>query len=195
MTAAGHAALESELKRLMSVERPRIIELIAEARGHGDLSENAEYHAAKEAHGHNEGRIAELEDQTLARRDHRRFEAYPARHGQVRRDGDARRRGHRGEEEVPDRRRRRSRREGAARSRSPRRSPARSIGKGRRHRRGRPHPAAPAPTRSSTSNTPEFHVQGRRRRRAANRFRGRFCRSRRFLPMGNPFSSRAFVVN
>ena len=63
MTAAGHAALESELKRRTSEERPRIIELIAEARGHGDLSENAEYHAAKEAHGHNEGRILELEDQ------------------------------------------------------------------------------------------------------------------------------------
>jgi len=62
MTAAGHAALESELKRLVTTERPRIIELIAEARGHGDLSENAEYHAAKEAHGLNEGRIAELED-------------------------------------------------------------------------------------------------------------------------------------
>jgi transcription elongation factor GreA len=62
MTAAGHAALESELKRLTSVERPRIIEAIAEARGHGDLSENAEYHAAKEQHGLNEGRIAELED-------------------------------------------------------------------------------------------------------------------------------------
>jgi transcription elongation factor GreA len=68
MTAGGHAALESELKRRTSVERPRIIELIAEARGHGDLSENAEYHAAKEAHGHNEGRIAELEDQ-LSRAD------------------------------------------------------------------------------------------------------------------------------
>lgn len=63
MTAAGHAALESELKRRTSEERPRIIEAIAEARGHGDLSENAEYHAAKEAHGLNEGRIAELEDQ------------------------------------------------------------------------------------------------------------------------------------
>jgi transcription elongation factor GreA len=63
MTAAGHAALESELKRRMVEERPRIIELISEARGHGDLSENAEYHAAKEAHGLNEGRIAELEDQ------------------------------------------------------------------------------------------------------------------------------------
>jgi len=62
MTAAGHEALESELKRLIGTERPRIIELIAEARGHGDLSENAEYHAAKEAHGLNEGRIAELED-------------------------------------------------------------------------------------------------------------------------------------
>jgi transcription elongation factor GreA len=66
MTQAGHAALEAELKRLQSVERPRIVEAIAEARSHGDLSENAEYHAAKEAQSHNEGRIAELEDQ-LAR--------------------------------------------------------------------------------------------------------------------------------
>jgi transcription elongation factor GreA len=63
MTAAGHAALESELKRRTAVERPRIIELISEARGHGDLAENSEYHAAKEQHGINEGRIAELEDQ------------------------------------------------------------------------------------------------------------------------------------
>ena len=63
MTAAGHAVLESELKRRVAEERPRIIELIAEARGHGDLSENAEYHAAKEAHGLNEGRILEIEDQ------------------------------------------------------------------------------------------------------------------------------------
>ena len=62
MTAAGHQALESELKRLIAVERPRIIELMAEARGNDDLSENAEYHAAKEAHGLNEERIAELED-------------------------------------------------------------------------------------------------------------------------------------
>jgi transcription elongation factor GreA len=62
MTAAGHLALEAELKRLTSVERPRIIEAIAEARSHGDLSENAEYHAAKEQQSHNEGRIAELED-------------------------------------------------------------------------------------------------------------------------------------
>jgi transcription elongation factor GreA len=63
MTAAGYAALENELKRRTSVERPRIIESIAEARSHGDLSENAEYHAAKEQQSHNEGRIAELEDQ------------------------------------------------------------------------------------------------------------------------------------
>src|SRR5271169_1439141 len=62
MTAGGYAALEVELKQRQSVERPRIIEAIAEARSHGDLSENAEYHSAKEAQSHNEGRIAELED-------------------------------------------------------------------------------------------------------------------------------------
>lgn len=62
MTVGGHAALEVELKRLQQVERPRIIQAIAEARSHGDLSENAEYHSAKEAQSHNEGRIAELED-------------------------------------------------------------------------------------------------------------------------------------
>ncbi|WP_026380032.1 transcription elongation factor GreA [Afifella pfennigii] len=62
MTAAGYAQLESELKRLTSEERPRIIQAIAEARSHGDLSENAEYHAAKEQQSLNEGRIAELED-------------------------------------------------------------------------------------------------------------------------------------
>src|SRR5256714_2132874 len=61
MTALGYAALEDELKKRQSVERPRIIEHIAEARSHGDLSENAEYHAAKEEQSHNEGRIAELE--------------------------------------------------------------------------------------------------------------------------------------
>ena len=63
MTAEGYAALEEELKRLKQVERPRIIQAIAEARAHGDLSENAEYHAAKEAQGLNEARVAELEDQ------------------------------------------------------------------------------------------------------------------------------------
>ena len=68
MTAGGHAALEQELKKRQSVDRPRIIEHIAEARSHGDLSENAEYHAAKEEQSHNEGRIAELEDK-LARAD------------------------------------------------------------------------------------------------------------------------------
>ena len=68
MTANGYAALEEELKHRQSVDRPRIIEHIAEARSHGDLSENAEYHAAKEEQSHNEGRIAELEDK-LARAD------------------------------------------------------------------------------------------------------------------------------
>ncbi len=56
MTAAGHLALEDELKRLQQIERPRIIQAIAEARTHGDLSENAEYHSAKEAQSLNEGR-------------------------------------------------------------------------------------------------------------------------------------------
>src|SRR5712671_8119556 len=58
MTAGGYAALEVELKQRQSVERPRIIEHIAEARSHGDLSENSEYHAAKEEQSHNEGRIS-----------------------------------------------------------------------------------------------------------------------------------------
>ncbi len=62
MTVEGHAALEAELQRLKSEERPRIIQAIAEARAHGDLSENAEYHAAKDAQGMNEARVAELED-------------------------------------------------------------------------------------------------------------------------------------
>ena len=66
MTAAGFAALEDELKHRQQVERPRIIQQISDARTHGDLSENAEYHAAKEQQAHNEGRIAELEDK-LAR--------------------------------------------------------------------------------------------------------------------------------
>ena len=66
MTAAGFATLESELKHCQQVERPRIIQQITDARTHGDLSENAEYHAAKESQSLNEGRIAELEDK-LAR--------------------------------------------------------------------------------------------------------------------------------
>ncbi len=66
MTAEGYLTLENELKHRQQVERPRIIQQITDARTHGDLSENAEYHAAKELQSHNEGRIAELEDK-LAR--------------------------------------------------------------------------------------------------------------------------------
>ncbi len=62
MTGEGYRALDEELKRLKSVERPSVIAAIAEARSHGDLSENAEYHAAKERQGWIEGRIAEIED-------------------------------------------------------------------------------------------------------------------------------------
>lgn len=68
MTAEGHAALQAELKALKSVERPSIIAAISEARSHGDLSENAEYHAAKEKQSFIEGRISELDDK-LARAD------------------------------------------------------------------------------------------------------------------------------
>ncbi|MAY31720.1 MAG: transcription elongation factor GreA [Rhodovulum sp.] len=61
MTRAGHTALDSELKVLKSEERPAVIRAIAEAREHGDLSENAEYHAAREKQSFIEGRIKELE--------------------------------------------------------------------------------------------------------------------------------------
>ncbi|MGN6365437.1 transcription elongation factor GreA [Asticcacaulis taihuensis] len=62
MTVAGYQVLDDELKRLKSIERPSVIAAISEARAHGDLSENAEYHAAKERQGWIEGQIAEIED-------------------------------------------------------------------------------------------------------------------------------------
>ncbi|MBN8530766.1 MAG: transcription elongation factor GreA [Alphaproteobacteria bacterium] len=62
ITASGFQKMEEELKHRKTVERPAIIQAIAEARAHGDLSENAEYHAAKEKQSFNEGRIQELED-------------------------------------------------------------------------------------------------------------------------------------
>ena len=61
MTKAGYEALEQEARHLKTVERPRIVKAIAEARAHGDLSENAEYHAAKEQQGMTEARVMELE--------------------------------------------------------------------------------------------------------------------------------------
>jgi len=61
MTVRGHEMLRDELKQLKSVDRPTVIQAIAEARAHGDLKENAEYHAAKDQQGFIEGRIRELE--------------------------------------------------------------------------------------------------------------------------------------
>jgi transcription elongation factor GreA len=68
MTAVGYAAMMDEIRHLKTVERPRIIEQIEEARAHGDLSENAEYHAAKERQGWIEARVLDLEDK-LSRAD------------------------------------------------------------------------------------------------------------------------------
>ena len=62
MTAEGYPALDDDLKRLKTLERPAVIAAISEARAHGDLSENAEYHAAKERQGWIEGQIADIED-------------------------------------------------------------------------------------------------------------------------------------
>lgn len=62
LTSSGAERLREELNRLKSVDRPQVIEAIAEARGHGDLKENAEYHAAREQQGFIEGRISEIED-------------------------------------------------------------------------------------------------------------------------------------
>ena len=62
MTAQGFQALEAEIKHLKQVERPAVIKAIQEARAHGDLSENAEYHSAKERQSFIEGRVLELED-------------------------------------------------------------------------------------------------------------------------------------
>src|SRR5947199_6300482 len=62
MLAEGYEKLQAEVRHLKTVERPQIIDAIEEARGHGDLSENAEYHAAKERQGQVEAQIADIED-------------------------------------------------------------------------------------------------------------------------------------
>ena len=84
MTPEGHTRLSAELERLKTEERPAVIKAIAEAREHGDLSENAEYHAARERQGFIEGRVMELEDKLS------RAEVIDIRHAQ-RQQGDVRR--------------------------------------------------------------------------------------------------------
>ena len=86
MTPSGHVALTEEYRRRTAEERPAIIAAISEARAHGDLSENAEYHAAKEQQSLNEGRIQELESLLALARSDRRFQAL-WRHREVRRHG------------------------------------------------------------------------------------------------------------
>ena len=86
MTAEGYAALEADLKHCREVERPRIIEQIADARGADDLSENVEYHAATELQSLNEARIAELEDK-LARAEVIDTSKLSGKNDHLRRDG------------------------------------------------------------------------------------------------------------
>ena len=122
MTADGYAAVEAELKHLKTVERPRIIAAIAEARSHGDLSENAEYHAAKEQQGLTEARVADLEDK-LNRADvidvsklsgnAIKFRAIAPLIDEDTSSPERDTAGHRGKGAVPDRRRSRGGREGA----------------------------------------------------------------------------------
>ena len=103
LTAKGFAKLDAELRKLKSVERPAVIAAIAEAREHGDLSENAEYHAARERQSFIEGRIRELEA-TIGRSeviDPSRFSG-PVKFGAT---VVIARRGHRRGEDLPDRRR------------------------------------------------------------------------------------------
>ena len=85
MLAEGHAALSDELQRLRLTERPSVISAIEEARAHGDLSENAEYHAAKERQGQVEASIADLEDKLARGGD--RSDDLVGRQGRVWRDG------------------------------------------------------------------------------------------------------------
>ena len=108
MTTEGYDRLREELKRLKSVDRPAIIRAIAEARDHGDLAENAEYHAARDRQSFIEGRVMELEDK-IARAEVIDLSKLSGSVDQIRREGHAGRRGDRRGADLSDRRRGRGR--------------------------------------------------------------------------------------
>ena len=104
MTMRGAEALRNELKKLKTESRPNVIKAIAEARAHGDLSENAEYHAAREQQGFIEGRINEIEAKLSTAEIIDTSQAHEHRQGGVRSRGGARRAGRRASRHLPGRR-------------------------------------------------------------------------------------------
>ncbi len=112
MTLRGAEALRNELKRLKCEDRPRVIKAIAEARSHGDLSENAEYHAAREQQGFIEGRIGEIEAKLSTAEIIDPSTRHQQRQGHFWRHGRARRPGRRQDHQLPDRWRGRGRHQG-----------------------------------------------------------------------------------
>ena len=184
VTRAGAAALKNEIKRLKSVERPKVIEALAEARAHGDLSENADYDAAKDRQSFHRGPPQGHRGQALAGRGRRRREDH-RRQGSLRSDGHARGRGRR-RGRLSDRRGHRSRhQEGQDQHPEPHRSRA------HRPRAGRvDHGEGPEGQRAGVRDPPRG-VPGRGHRR---RDVMRLQRSRRLPQTSRAWQRRAAVA-